>query len=54
MANEQYSPEQAVTKSRQIDVIVGERKSIHQACKEAGITWPDWIFVPDSLTYFTA
>ncbi len=38
MANKQYSPEQAVAKLRQIDVLVGEGKSIHQACKEAGIT----------------
>ena len=38
MANKQYSPEQAVAKLRQIDVLVGEVKSIHQACKEAGIT----------------
>ncbi len=38
MANKQYSPEQAVAKLRQIDVLVGEGKSIHLACKEAGIT----------------
>jgi transposase-like protein len=38
MANKKYSPEQAVAKLRQIDVLVGEGKSIHQACKEAGIT----------------
>lgn len=38
MVNKQYSPEQAVAKLRQIDVLVGEGKSIHQACKEAGIT----------------
>lgn len=38
MASKQYSPEQAVAKLRQIDVLVGEGKSIHQACKEAGIT----------------
>ncbi len=37
MANKQYSPEQAVAKLRQIDVLVSEGKSIHQACKEAGI-----------------
>jgi len=38
MANKQYSPEQAVAKLRQIDELVGEGKSIHQAFKEAGIT----------------
>ena len=38
MANKQYSPEQAVAKLRQIDVLLGEEKSIQQACKEAGIT----------------
>jgi putative transposase len=38
MANKKYSPEQAVAKLRQIDVLVGEGQSIHQACKEAGIT----------------
>ncbi len=38
MANKKYSPEQAVAKLRQIDVLLGEGKSIHQACKEAGIT----------------
>jgi len=37
MASKQYSPEQAVAKLRQIDVLLGEEKSIHQACKEAGI-----------------
>jgi len=38
MANKKCSPEQAVAKLRQIDVLTGEGKSIHQACKEAGIT----------------
>ena len=38
MASKQYSTEQAVAKLRQIDLLVGEGKSIHQACKEAGIT----------------
>ena len=38
MANKKCSPEQAVVKLRQIDVLVGEGKSIHQACKNAGIT----------------
>ena len=33
MANKKYSPEQAVAKLRQIDVLVGEGKSIHQPCK---------------------
>jgi putative transposase len=31
-------PEQAVAKLRQIDVLLGEGRSIIQACKEAGIT----------------
>jgi transposase len=38
MANKKCSPEQAVVKLRQIDVLVGEGKSIHQACKDTGIT----------------
>jgi transposase-like protein len=38
MANKKYSPEQAVAKLRQIDVLIGEGKTIHQACKDAGIT----------------
>lgn len=38
MANKKYSLEQAVVKLRQIDVLLGEGKSISQACKEAGIT----------------
>ena len=38
MADKKCSPEQAVVKLRQIDVLVGEGKSIHQACKDAGIT----------------
>ena len=33
-----HGPEQAVAKLRQIDVLLGEGKSISQACKEAG-TW---------------
>jgi len=37
MANKQHSPEQVIRKLRQIDVLVGEGKSIHQARKEAGI-----------------
>jgi hypothetical protein len=36
MARKQYSAEQAVVNLRQIDVLVGESKSIQQACKEAG------------------
>jgi putative transposase len=38
MAKKQFSPEQAVTKLRQIEVLVGGGKSICKACKEAGIT----------------
>jgi len=38
MASNQYSPEQAVARLRKIDVLVGEGKSNHQACKEAFIT----------------
>lgn len=38
MAKKLYSPEQAVAKLRQIDVLAGEGKSIQQACREAGIT----------------
>ena len=53
MANKKCSPEQAVVKLRQIDVLVGEGKSIHQACKDAGITWRDF-FVPDCVTHVTA
>ena len=39
MANKRYSPEQAVAKLRQIDVPLGEGRSISQACKESGITY---------------
>jgi putative transposase len=49
MANKQHSPEQAVAKLRQIDVLlVGEGESIQQTCKEDGITdvtyyrWRRW------------
>jgi transposase-like protein len=38
MANKTYSPEQAVAKLRQIEVLQAGGKSIPQACKEAGIT----------------
>ena len=38
MANKKHGPEQAVVKLRQIDVLLGEGRSISQACKEAGIT----------------
>ena len=37
MASKQYWPEQPVAKLRQIGVLVGAGKSIHQACKEAGM-----------------
>lgn len=32
MAKEQYSPEQAVAKLRQVDALVGEGTPIQQAC----------------------
>jgi hypothetical protein len=38
MAKKQFSPEPAVAKLRQIEVLVDGGKSIGQACKEAGIT----------------
>jgi putative transposase len=38
MAKKQFSPEQAVTKLRQIEVLVSGGKSICKACKEVGIT----------------
>ena len=38
MAKKQFSPEQAVTMLRQIEVLVGGGKSICKACKEVGIT----------------
>lgn len=38
MGKKQFSPEQAVTKRRQIGVLVGGGKSIGHACKEASIT----------------
>ena len=38
MANKKYSPEQAVAKLRQVEVLQAGGKSIPQACKEAGVT----------------
>lgn len=38
MLKKQFSPEQAVTKLRQIEVLMGGGKSIGQACEDAGIT----------------
>jgi putative transposase len=38
MANKKFSPEQAIAKLRQIDVLLGKGKSIRQACKDVGIT----------------
>ena len=38
MANKKHDPEQAVAKLRQIDLLLGEGRSISQACKDAGIT----------------
>ena len=46
MASKQYSPEQAVAKLRQIDVLLGEEKSIHLIFTQlhkhlAGGLWAD-------------
>ena len=38
MARKKFSPEQVVSKLRQIDVLMGEGKTLVQACKEAGVT----------------
>jgi hypothetical protein len=38
MAKKRYSAEQIVTKLRQIDVLVGQGRTVVQACKEAEIT----------------
>jgi putative transposase len=38
MAKKRYSAEQIVTKLRQIDVLVGQGRSVVQACKESEIT----------------
>jgi transposase-like protein len=38
MASKKFSPEQAVAKLRQIEVLQAAGKSIPAACKEAGIT----------------
>jgi putative transposase len=38
MAKKRFSPEQVVTKLRQIKVLVGGGESICRACKEIGIT----------------
>ncbi|HVS27784.1 MAG TPA: hypothetical protein VHE58_10925 [Burkholderiales bacterium] len=37
MAKKGYSPEQVVAKLRRIEVLMGEGKSVQQACKDAGI-----------------
>jgi len=44
MANERYSPERAVAKLRQTEVLVGEGKSIHLGCKEAAAIAAAWGF----------
>ena len=38
MAKKRYSAEQIVTKLRQIDVLVGQGRTVVQACKESEIT----------------
>ena len=38
MPKKRHSPEQIVTKLRQIDVLVAQGRTIGQACKEAEIT----------------
>jgi hypothetical protein len=46
MARTRFSPEQVVTKLRQMEVLMGDGKSLQQAVREAGITdatyyrWP--------------
>jgi len=37
MAKKGYSPEQVVAKLRRVEVLMGEGKSVQQACKDAGI-----------------
>jgi len=38
MAGKRFGPEQVVTKLRQVEVLVGEGKSLQQAVREAGVT----------------
>ncbi len=38
MAKEKSSPKRAVSKLRQIDVLMGGGRTLAQACKESGIT----------------
>jgi len=38
MARKRFGPEQVVTKLRQIEVLMGEGRSLQQAIREAGIT----------------
>jgi len=38
MAKKRLGPEQVVTKLRQIEVLIGEGRSLQQALREAGIT----------------
>ncbi len=38
MAKRRFSPVQVVTKRRQIDVLVGEGKSLQQVARKVGIT----------------
>jgi len=38
MAKERFSPEQMISKLRQIEVLMGEGQSLQQALRETGIT----------------
>lgn len=42
MARKRFGPEQAVTKLRQIEVLMGKGRSLQQAVREAGITDPTY------------
>ena len=38
MARKNFTPEQIVSKLRQIEILSSQGKSIHQACKEARVS----------------
>lgn len=38
MSKQRYTPEQIVGKLRQIEVLIGQGKTVPTACREAGIT----------------
>jgi len=42
IGKKKYSPERALARLRQFEVLTGEGKSIHLACKDAGITYPTY------------